>query len=66
MRIKRFRSLVPVLLASVVGFTALTAQSQESPYIVTYDHYLEEPGDLEIGIANTNLRIPARASNHRD
>ena len=25
-----------------------TASAQESPYIVTYDHYLEEPGNLEI------------------
>jgi len=25
-----------------------TAHSQESPYIVTYDHYLEEPGSLEV------------------
>jgi len=23
-------------------------QAQESPYIVTYDHYLEEPGNLEV------------------
>src|SRR5579863_8414961 len=24
------------------------AHAQESPYIVTYDHYLEEPGSLEV------------------
>lgn len=24
------------------------AKAQESPYIVTYDHYLEEPGNLEV------------------
>jgi hypothetical protein len=23
-------------------------RGQESPYVVTYDHYLEEPGSLEI------------------
>src|SRR5437660_1199043 len=26
----------------------LPAQAQESPYFVTYDHYLEEPGNLEV------------------
>lgn len=31
----------------VVG-TSLLCRSQESPYIVTYDHHLEEPGNLEI------------------
>jgi hypothetical protein len=25
-----------------------SARAQESPYIVTYDHYLEEPGNLEV------------------
>lgn len=36
-------------------FTALTlaAKAQESPYIVTYDHYLEEPGNLEIEYFST-------------
>lgn len=29
------------------------AQSQESPYFVTYDHYLEEPGSLEIEYFST-------------
>jgi hypothetical protein len=29
------------------------AQSQESPYIVTYDHYLEEPGNLEVEYFST-------------
>jgi hypothetical protein len=29
------------------------AQSQESPYIVAYDHYLEEPGSLEIEYFST-------------
>jgi hypothetical protein len=29
-------------------FSALPARAQESPYIVTYDHYLEEPGNLEV------------------
>ncbi len=29
------------------------ARSQESPYLVTYDHYLEEPGNLEIEYFST-------------
>jgi len=43
---------------SVFLFICLTAASvpataQERPYFVTYDHYLEEPGDLEVAIAST-------------
>lgn len=30
------------------------AFAQERAYFVTYDHYLEEPRDLEMGIANTS------------
>jgi hypothetical protein len=29
------------------------ASAQESPYIVTYDHYLEEPGNLEVEYLST-------------
>lgn len=32
---------------------ATGAFAQERPYFVTYDHYLEEPGNLEIGLATT-------------
>ena len=28
-------------------------QAQESPYLVTYDHYLEEPGNLEVEYFST-------------
>ena len=31
-----------------VLLVANASRAQESPYIVTYDHYLEEPGNLEI------------------
>lgn len=36
-------------------FTMLSVSSsaQESPYIVTYDHYLEEPGNLEVEYFST-------------
>lgn len=42
----RFHYLVMAMLAWV-GSMAI-AQGQESPYFVTYDHHMEEPGSLEI------------------
>lgn len=50
--LRRFQlaSLVSVLL-SVVG--ASPARAQERAYFTTYDHYLEEPGNLEVAVANT-------------
>lgn len=39
------RTNVPLLL---VLLAASALRAQESPYIVTYDHYLEEPGNLEV------------------
>jgi len=30
-----------------------SASAQEGPYFVTYTHYLEEPGNLEIAVTNT-------------
>ena len=33
--------------------SASSAYAQEPAYFVTYDHYLEEPGNLEIAVANT-------------
>jgi hypothetical protein len=32
---------------------ALCSKAQESPYFVTYDHHLEEPGNLEIATSST-------------
>ena len=42
-------------LVFVFAFAALAfpAHAQESPYIVTYDHYLEEPGSLEVEYFST-------------
>jgi hypothetical protein len=37
----------------ILAVIALPARAQESPYIVTYDHYLEEPGSLEIEYFST-------------
>ncbi|MDP9339986.1 MAG: hypothetical protein M3P45_14080 [Acidobacteriota bacterium] len=34
-------------------FLATLSRAQESPYIVAYDHYLEEPGNLEIEYFST-------------
>jgi hypothetical protein len=33
--------------------TASSAAAQQRAYFVTYDHYLEEPGSLEIAVSNT-------------
>jgi hypothetical protein len=45
-----------VLLHAVV-LLALAARAQDKPYFVTYDHHLEEPGNLEIQLSN-HLGIP--------
>jgi hypothetical protein len=45
---------VLICLTSVLcTFPATSATAQERAYFVTYDHYLEEPGNLEIALANT-------------
>ncbi|MGA8184051.1 MAG: hypothetical protein WB819_10470 [Terriglobia bacterium] len=36
--------------------TMAIAQAQESPYFVTYDHHMEEPGSLEIEFEPTTAR----------
>lgn len=41
------------LLALSFLFVAAPVRAQESPYFVTYDHYLEEPGNLEIEYSST-------------
>lgn len=40
-------------LLLVLGLLAGAARGQESPYLVTYDHYLEEPGNLEVEYFST-------------
>ena len=37
----------------LAAISAVPARAQESPYIVTYDHYLEEPGSLEVEYFST-------------
>jgi hypothetical protein len=46
--LKGIVALCPFALLSV-----LPCLAQESPYFVTYDHHLEEPGNLEIEVAST-------------
>jgi len=47
----RFAALLLAALAPLLAPSP--AHAQESPYIVTYDHYLEEPGSLEVEYYST-------------
>ena len=49
--IHRCKNALFLLLASLVVIRP--ASAQESPYIVTYDHYLEEPGNLDVEYFST-------------
>jgi hypothetical protein len=42
-----------LLPAAVLLGAAGAAPAQEAPYFVTYDHHLEEPGNLELGLSAT-------------
>ena len=44
--------LLAGFLAATVA-TPVRMRAQESPYLVTYDHYLEEPGNLEVEYFST-------------
>jgi hypothetical protein len=46
-----FFVLLPLFFLSICSPSP--ARAQESPYIVAYDHYLEEPGNLEIEYFST-------------
>ncbi len=45
--------LVLLLLPLWILLAPALAHAQESPYFVAYDHYLEEPGSLEIEYFST-------------
>src|SRR2546426_4068793 len=47
------------VLAFIIGacFLLPAAHGQEAPYFVTYDHHMEEPGNLEIATSST-LGVP--------
>src|SRR5438128_8463593 len=49
----RRRRSVFAAAAFAAGIRAAPAAAQERPYFVTYDHYLEEPGNLEIAVSAT-------------
>jgi hypothetical protein len=51
-KVPLFRCLATYVLL-LVALQARPSSAQESPYIVTYDHYLEEPGNLEIEYFST-------------
>ncbi|HTI36340.1 MAG TPA: hypothetical protein VL484_02175 [Vicinamibacterales bacterium] len=46
-------SLISILTVVVICAPARPARAQEAAYFVTYAHYLEEPGNLEVALANT-------------
>jgi hypothetical protein len=46
-------SLLLILALCCAAFVTPAAGAQENPYIVAYDHYLEEPGHLEIEYFST-------------
>src|SRR3954463_8896570 len=48
------RVFVRLVSCCLVLAGARPALAQEHAYFVTYDHYLEEPGNLEIAVANTS------------
>jgi hypothetical protein len=47
------RVLPAVFFLVSLTFVTPAVRGQESPYVVTYDHYLEEPGNLEIEYFST-------------
>jgi hypothetical protein len=53
LRPSSFRYFAAISCLLLVAFAAPAVRGQESPYIVTYDHYLEEPGNLEIEYFST-------------
>lgn len=53
MRISSLKCLSGVFFLGLLTVVAPGVRSQESPYVVTYDHYLEEPRNLEIEYFST-------------
>ena len=54
-RIPRKLPSLAVIFIALISFLfcCRSSMAQESPYIVTYDHYLEEPGSLEVEYFST-------------
>jgi hypothetical protein len=51
--VRRLSFTCVLALLSFSVFCVSPARAQENPYIVAYDHYLEEPGNLEIEYFST-------------
>ncbi len=49
-------TMLRILHAALIGFLFLSARSfaQESPFFVTYNHHMEEPGNLDIEVSTTS------------
>ena len=47
------QAVLVVCLLGGISLAGIPLAGQEAPYFVTYDHHLEEPGNLEISVANT-------------
>jgi len=45
--------ILTLFILLVLPLLGSRARAQESPYIVTYDHYLEEPGNLDVEYFST-------------
>ena len=50
---RSFPIVLPIAALCVLLAAPSRLKAQESPYMVTYDHYLEEPGNLEVGYFST-------------
>jgi hypothetical protein len=50
---RSLRSSLPLCVLFLIPLTLPSATAQESPYFVTYDHHMEEPGNLEIATSTT-------------
>lgn len=50
---KRIRLILYLLSPLIFSLLALPSSAQENAYFVTYDHYLEEPGSLEVEYLST-------------
>jgi hypothetical protein len=53
LRITSLKCLTGIFFLAFLTVVAPGAWGQESPYVVTYDHYLEEPGNLDIEYFST-------------
>jgi hypothetical protein len=53
LRITLLKCLTGIFFLTLLTVVAPGARGQESPYVVTYDHYLEEPGNLDIEYFST-------------